>query len=115
MVVSSAKAHHLDQSLEGVCKSYWMLQAGQPQRHASWQIPNVLGVSVSLFNKLGATSTELMRGVYQYAIRVTIEPPYLTAQKPPAFRYLEPIRVTSDAWIDPVLTEATVDNPALGL
>lgn len=111
-VVSSAEVQHLDTSHEGVCKSHWTLQAGKPQRHASWQIPGVLGVSVSSFNKPYPPSRLTL---YQYFIRVTITPPYPTAQKLTALRHQEPIRITSESWIDPVLAEATIDYPALGL
>lgn len=49
-VISSAEFKHLDNSFEGICESYWALQVGQPQRHASWLVSEAMGVSVSSSN-----------------------------------------------------------------
>jgi len=94
--VTRAELQDTDNSVEGVTSSQWMLQMGDSHRQVSWKIEGIAEV--------------------KYFIRVAFKPPPCSMIKHlPRFKHDEVIKLTSDPWLDPVMTEEVQNLPSLGL
>lgn len=91
----SAILQRVVNDVEGVNVSYWSLQAGCSQEQMSCYIHGALEIS--------------------FMIRVYLKLPRNVAIKLRSWKHDEPVTITTDPWIDPVLAEETMDHPALRL
>jgi len=95
-IVSKAELQYTDNSTEGVSRSHWVLQLAKSQRHISWRVDGLVEV--------------------KYFVRVAFKPPPCSVIKQlPSFQHYEVIKLTSDPWLDPVMTEELRHLPSLGL